>query len=33
MLANPTEAALATELADAVDRARDFAKASKGIFD
>jgi integrase len=29
MLANPTEAALATELAEAVDRARDFAKASK----
>jgi integrase len=29
MLANPTEAALSTELAEAVDRARDFAKASK----
>jgi hypothetical protein len=29
MLANPTEAALSTELAEAVDRARDLAKASK----
>jgi integrase len=29
MLANPTETALSTELAEAVDRARDFAKASK----
>jgi site-specific recombinase XerD len=29
MLANPTEAALSTELAEAVDRSRDFAKASK----
>ena len=29
MLANPTEAALSTELAEAVGRARDFAKASK----
>ena len=29
MLANPTEAALSPELAEAVGRARDFAKASK----
>jgi hypothetical protein len=29
MLANPTEAALSTELVEAVGRARDFAKASK----
>jgi hypothetical protein len=29
MLANPAAAALATELAEAVGRARDFAKASK----
>ena len=29
MLANPTEAALSTELAEAVDRARAFAEASK----
>ena len=29
MLAKPTETALSTELAEAVDRARDFAKASK----
>ncbi len=31
MLANPTEAALSTELAEAVGRARDFAQASKAI--
>jgi hypothetical protein len=29
MLANPTDAALSTELAEAVDRARVFAEASK----
>jgi hypothetical protein len=29
MLANPTETALSTELAEAVGRSRDFAKASK----